>query len=314
MKKVRLLLATGFLWWTTYAQSFPCDIVKPFNPKTSKNSIDGIDAIVFINLDKRIEKKTAALNQFANYDIIPNRFPAINGWTLNQQDLDSSTQLYAHGMASGRWACILNANNGAKEHVYLNNSCLGKNVCSVFLTHGALGCFLSQLSLIKNAYDNNLQTIWILEDDFKIVKDPRIMSKMVSLLNQKIGSSNWDILFTDLDTRDANIYYGKNDFIHTLTGLDLAWLWRPDFVPNVKKLSERTVIDENFIKIGSRMRNHSFIVNRVGMKKIIDFYSNHGIFSPIDHEIHTIPNINNYSLLYDIVTFEETVSDTRSIP
>lgn len=314
MKIVRLLLASGLLCWTNHAQSFPCDIIKPFDPKTSKNSIEGIDAIAFINLDKRIEKKAAALSQFAIYNITPQRFPAINGWTLSQQDLDASTQLYSHGMSSGRWASVLFANNGEKENVYLNSSCLGKNICSIFLTHGALGCFLSQLSLIKNAYDNNLQNIWILEDDFKIVKDPRILSQMVNLLNQKIGSMNWDILFTDLDTKDANIYYGKNDFINPLNGLDLAWLWRPDLKPNLKKLTERTIIDEHFIKIGSRMRNHSFIVNRVGMKKIIDFYSTHGIYAPIDHEIHMIPDINSYSLLYDVVTFEETVSDTRSIP
>jgi GR25 family glycosyltransferase involved in LPS biosynthesis len=314
MNKLSFFLSMTIVLGHQQCNAFPYDVVKSFNLKAQNNYIDGIDAIVFINLDKRVEKKTAALKQFYIFGIEPLRFPAINGWLLNQNDIDSSTQTYIKGMSQGRWASKLSANNPNKEYIFLDETCINNSVSSVFLTHGALGCFLSQLSIIKNAYESHLQTIWILEDDFKIVQNPRIISHLLEKLNNKIGPSNWDILFTDLDTRDSAVYYGDNDFMHDLKGLDLAWLWRPDLTPNPHKLNQRTVVDEDFIKIGSRMRTHSYILNRSGMQKILDFYKTRGLFAPYDHELALIPNLNLYSLKYDVVTFEETVSDTRGAP
>lgn len=295
--------------------SNPIDLIKPQDLINSRNKMEGCDAIVFINLDKRLEKKTAVLQQFADYDIEPFRFPAINGWLLNQKEIDSIIQPFDTNMKGGRWASkLVQGPNPQKEFYFLDDKCKGQSFASIFLTQGAIGCFMSHLSIIKNAYEMNLQRIWILEDDCKIVKNPKELSSLISKLNQTVGAANWDILYTDFDVKDASIYYEINDFKSELKGLDLAWFWRPDLTPNRDKIFSRQVISDDFVKIGSRMRTHSYIINRSGMKKILDFYQTRGLFVPFDHELAIIPNLNLYSLIYDVVSFEETVSDTRGTP
>ena len=170
---------------------------------------------------------------------------------------------------------------------------------------------MSHLSLIKNAYEQNLNCLWILEDDFKIVQNPSEASRILNDLEQSVGKAGWDILYTDLDTYDHDYYLCTNDFLSDLKGFDTTWFWRPDLKINKASLAKRTKISPYFLKLGSRMRTHSYIINRTGMKKILDFYQTHGLYAPYDHELALIPGMNLYSLSYDLVTFEALTSDTK---
>lgn len=310
-----LALITFVLIHTSSLEANPLEEVQLLTEKNNVCSLRGIDSIFLINLDSRPEKLQKSLLQLAPYKISINRFGAVNGWKLNQKEIDSIIQPFNKGMMGGRWASKLNPGpNPQKEFYFLDKSCQGQSFASVFLTQGAIGCFMSHLSIIKNAYEMNLQRIWILEDDFKIVRNPNEMSSLIDKLNHTVGDLNWDLLYTDFDAKDAPIYYGVNDFKSELKGLDLAWFWRPDLTPNRSKIFKREIVSDDFLKIGSRMRTHSYILNRSGMKKIIDFYQTRGLFVPYDHELAIIPNLNLYSLTYDVVSFEETVSDTRGTP
>lgn len=313
MSQLRLYLVIGVLIINGLIQAYPSEIVKPFTLKNDNNHIKGIDAIVFINLDKRAEKKIQSMNQFQKYDISIHRFPAIDGWSLNQNQIDLILQPITLGMQLERWAAKIYPDpKNFKEIFFLDEDCIGQNMSSIFLTPGFIGCFMSHFSLTKNALDQNLDRIWILEDDFKIIQNPHIISTLIAKLDQLVGSKNWDILHTDLDTKDATIYFGKNNFFDPLQGIDSAWFWRPDLKPDPKKLSFRQQMSPDFIKIGSRMRTHSYILNKSGMEKIVNFYTSHGLFTTNDHELCLIPGINIYSLTYDVVSFEDSISDTRS--
>lgn len=304
---IHVLLISGMI------QGYPLDKVAPFNLKYHNNQIEGIDAIVFINLDKRVEKNISCIKQFQNYGLSVGRFKAVDGWSLTQDDLDTILQPIKPGMQLQRWAAKIYPDpKNFQQIVYLDENSLNQPMGSIFLTPGFIGCFMSHLTLAKNAYDQGLNRVWILEDDFKIVKDPHIISELVAKLDTLVGAENWDILHTDLDTKDGPLYFGNNNFFDDLEGVDCAWFWRPDFKPDPKKLKVRKPISSDFIKVGSRMRTHSYILNKSGMQKIVDFYTSHGLFTTNDHELCLIPGINIYSLCYDVVSFEDGVSDTRS--
>lgn len=302
----------SFLFGALGLSATPYDVLRPFSPPIKDEQIEGIDAIYLINLDKRPEKLEKSLNELKRFNLKAHRFAAINGWALSQDELDSIALNISPEMQLGRWACQLKQNkNLPKEYYFLDKSSVNKPFMSIFLTQGLVGCLMSHLNIIKNAYDAGFLRVLVLEDDIKIFQDPHILSDLIKDLDCKIGGSNWDILHTDLDHRDSRILFDANDFVTDLKGLDLAWFYRPDIMPDQKKLTKRTQIDQNFVKIGSRMRTHALIYNRTGMKKILDFYKSHGHFIPIDHEFCSIPNINIFSLAYDVISFEEIYSDTR---
>lgn len=290
----------------------PIEIVEKFNTTPSKLSSEYYDGVFVINLDKRPEKLLSAKKQLDQFGIKFMRFPAVYGWSLSQEKLDTVGVKFSLAMSAYRWACKLKTEkNSPKEFYILNPHCTGQRFVSPFVTHGAVGCFLSHLSIIKNAYDSGHNLIWILEDDFKIKENPAKIDQLIQKLDHSLGRDKWDILYTDSDIHDAPMYYAINDFTKPLQGLDLAWFWRPDQKMNKNLICSREFLGDHLIKIGSRMRTHSYLINRNGMKKILDFYENNGFYTPYDHELALIPELCKISLDFDLVTYEETTSDTR---
>lgn len=312
MKFFKLFLLLEYLINITPVYTYPIEIVNPFLIENSNHELYGIDSIFLINLDKRPEKLKQSINQLKPYNISLIRFPAVNGWALTQKDIDAILQPFNSTMMGARWASkIIEGQKTHKNFYFLEPSCYDQSFGSIFLSPGAIGCFMSHLSIIKNAYESGLERIWILEDDFKVIENPHNLSLLIEKLNQIVGNNGWDILYTDFDNKDAPMYYGINNFKSELKGLDLAWFWRPDIPIDQFKICHRELISDDFIKVGSRMRAHSYIINRTGMKKIVEFYKRKGLFTPYDHELALIPDLNLYSLIYDVVSFEETGSDTR---
>ncbi len=75
------------------------------------------------------------------------------------------------------------------------------------LSRGAIGIVLSHLSILQHAYDAGFETIWVMEDDIQVMRDPRVLSERIDQLDALVGKTNWDILFTDRDIRDIYGYH-----------------------------------------------------------------------------------------------------------
>ena len=158
------------------------------------------------------------------------------------------------------------------------------------LSRGAIGCILSHLSILQDAYDSGYETVWIMEDDIRVISDPHEFSLLIGSLNRL--APDWDVLFTDTEIKGAN-------------GPVPCMVIRPRPLLNLEPLEyylKRSHITPEIIKIGMRFGSHSMIVHRSGMKKILDFYKNFKIYFPYDIDYFFIPGINLYSCTRDIVT------------
>ena len=269
--------------------------------------IPQIDLIYLINLDQRPEKWEKSLDQLIAYGIFPHRFSAIYGWQLPSSVYEEIGVKFMPGMWIGIENALYVPPNGGWFFVRLSEEFYGKTVFSSWLTPGALGCTLSHLSILKDAQDSGYETIWVLEDDFVLEDDPLRLSEFIDELDAQVGSNGWDILYTDLDY---------------LRGLDeskdllqqMPYKWRPDMPDfDLHALLEHVSVGENFLKIGSRLMTHSMIIRRSGIEKILNFYRDHGLFLPYDHELGFIPDMRCYVLKSAITSNSQAFlfSDTK---
>ena len=163
---------------------------------------------------------------------------------------------------------------------------------------------------MQDAFDAGYQTIWVMEDDIFVNDSPLILSELIEKLDQLVGEEGWDILYTDLDTKDKPTYNIENDFESDLKGI-LWFLWRPDVPTDETLFRKRKILSKDFLEIGSRMRTHSMIIRRSGIVKILEHEKKQGTFNPYDHELAFIPEIRLFSLRYPLVTFIDTITDIK---
>lgn len=282
------------------------DFFVKFETEKLHFGIDKIDRVYLINLNQRPEKWDWCLRQLIPYGIYPQKVPAIYGWTLDPETLNQIGVRFEPGMWVGREPAIHYHPSGDCTWDYLNPSCYGKTFFSLWTSKGAIGCALSHLSTLQDAYDAGYETIWILEDDIAVWTDPHKLSTLIEKLDSLVGKDGWDMLFTDE---------------LTLVGIDptrdilsqCPMMWRPDHpYKDLSPLLEKTEVGEDFIRIGSRIRFHSVIYRRSGIEKILQYYKQQHIFMPIDHEVFFVPGIRPFVTKKPIVTLCETTSDTRS--
>lgn len=278
---------------------------KKIKDKIEDTSIRNIDYIYLINLDKRPERLARSFQQLFPYGILPQRFAAIYGWDLPISVFDDIGLKYEPGMWIGPENALYIKPDGHFIFVRLGEEFYGKTVFSGWLTPGAVGCTMSHLSVLQDAWDSGYDTIWILEDDFSIMDNPHLLPDLVDKLDLEVGADGWDILYTDPDylfvdeTRDLQE--------------QIPMKWRPDmpYFP-LKPLLEHTPVGNDFYKIGSRNRTHSMIIRRSGMEKILNFYKRCHIFLPYDHELAFIPGIRLFVTKKSIVDVNEADSDTKN--
>jgi len=263
----------------------------------AESQIDGIDCIYLINLDRRPDRLASSNAELAKYDVHPQRFSAIDGKTIPFETLTGIGLPFTQEMRCSRKA-FTPSGNGKLERVFLD--CIAENmiVFSEGTSVGAVGCALSHISVLRDAYAAGYQTIWVLEDDIGVRQDPHVLAQLITSLDSLTGG-NWDILYTDMDefgeaSRAVNSFW---------------WLWRPDSTLfDTKVFTERKRINKDFIRIGGRARTHSMIIRRSGMKKILDHIENHHLYLPIDHELSFVSNILLYMTSYPVVTFTNRFS------
>lgn len=287
MKNIWILFLCSFLFADLE------DHLKPaLNKEDGYHSMPGIDFIYIINLDQRPEKWNMSASQLRQFGIEPYRFSAVNGWELSLEDINDVGLKYTPYMHGGIMGTSYLTENMEPTHGMIE--VYGQAYFCHCMARGTIGICLSHLSVLNDAYNAGYETVWIMEDDIEVMRDPRIISETIENLDSIVGKENWDILFTDRDIRDQN-------------GHHKATIWaarRPDYelFSNEHNFAENTTISKDFRKIGARYGATSMIVRRSGMKKLLQFYKTHDIFLPYDLDFILPRSIKLYTVQDDIVS------------
>jgi GR25 family glycosyltransferase involved in LPS biosynthesis len=275
------------------------DYFKKAPGKSSAHSMKNIDFIYTINLDQRPEKFQKCTQQLHPYQIYPYRFSAVNGWELTLETITDVGVRYMPGMTGGFWGTsYLDASFEAHHEVI-------QNYGQVYFCHcmgrGPIGIALSHFSILQDALDSGYRTIWVMEDDIEIVQDPRVLSYLIRKLDSEVGKGNWDILFTDRDTKNQNGEYVPCR----------GYAKSPNFEPkDPKRFDQDKNVGPHFRRIGARYGAYSMIVRRSAMEKILHYAKKHNIFLPYDMMFYLPENMKLYTVRRDVVTTEaRAISD-----
>lgn len=291
------------------------EIEKYFKPalnKTEESKMLNVDYIYMINLDERPEKFEQSAEQLHRFGIYPYRFSAVNGWKLPLSTInalgyryDPETPFFENGICTYFINDAIGIENSKLSFIQKIEPILkpGRTYFSTHLRLGTIGIVLSHSSILQDAFDSQYETIWVMEDDIEVIQDPHILSKRISELDELIGQENWDILFTDQDTKDH-----EGNYVPCY-----SCAWRPNFLPcNPNRFKNRNTIGE-FRQIGSRYGAYSMIIRRSGVIKILEFIKKYKIFLPYDLDYNMPDDIKMFTVIDDIVsTFPNASSDNNS--
>ncbi len=272
--------------------------------KAEIHGMKNIDFIYTINLDERPEKFESCVQRLSPYGIHPFRFSAVNGWKLSLETINDVGIKYSPGMNGGQWGtCYLFENKGEPYHELVTK--IGQTYFSHCMSRGAIGIVLSHLSVLQDAYDSGYETIWVMEDDIEVIRNPHLISELIEKLDHLVGKDGWDVLFTDRDTKNGNGNYVP------CTG----FAWRPNFSPlNPSLFAQRQDLNAEFSQIGARYGAYSMIVRRSGMKKLLDFFAHYKIFLPYDMEFTQPPGILLFALRDDVVSTQPHALSDNGAP
>ncbi len=268
------------------------DHLQPVLNKTDASKMRNIDFIYLINLDERPEKYQTTIEALAPYSIFPCRFSAINGWKLSLADILDVGVMYDLSMSNGTLGTYFTL-DGAITPQYEPVGEVGRVYFTNRMPLGSVGCSLSHLSVLQDAYDSGYETIWIMEDDIEIIQNPHLISDRIDELDQLVGKKGWDVLFTDKDTKNT-----EGQYVYAET-----FAWRPNYTPATPwRFSQKTNISDNLRKIGARYGSYSMILRRSGIRKILTFLKSYHLFLAYDME-YTLPaTIKLFTVLDDIVS------------
>jgi GR25 family glycosyltransferase involved in LPS biosynthesis len=259
--------------------------------KSGNHSMTGIDFIYVISLDERPEKFEKTANALRAYGIDPYRFSAVNGWKIPSIALGELGARYQPGTPYGPIATVFRIVDGKEWPSFEIMKEEGVAYYCHSLSRGAIGCLLSHLSVLQDAYDSGYQTIWVMEDDIRVASDPRELPFLLRALDSL--APDWDVFFTDTETKGADgnpVYCG---------GLRP----RPNFeLQPLEYYRQRTWINADILKLGLRFGAYSMIIRRAGIKKLLDYFKTYKLFFPYDIDYCFVPNLQRYTCVRDIVT------------
>jgi GR25 family glycosyltransferase involved in LPS biosynthesis len=280
------------------------DHFKKIGVKPIYHKMDGVDFIYMINLDQRPEKFQMSQDQLLPYGINPYRFSAVNGWELSLETILDVGVQYGPGMLEGIVGTTFECDvNGVSFSVDEPIEYYGRTYFCHKTSKGCIGIALSHLSVLQDAYESGYETIWVMEDDIKVLQDPTVLTSLIEQLDLEIGKT-WDVLFTDRDIKGANGLYVPS----------YGYASRPNFfTAKLERFYDRPNVGDHFRKIGSRFGAHSMIIRRSGIEKILEFMKDHHIFLPYDMEYYLPNNIQMYTVLDDVVgNLTNSLSDNGS--
>ncbi len=303
----RVFLKMFLLFLSISCASFASPLETYFKKAADKSDVSkmrNIDFIYTINLDQRPQKFKSCTDQLHPYGIYPYRFSAVNGWELTVEEIMDVGVTFHSGMEGGFWGTsYLPGNNLEPIHGIIQN--YGQTYFCHCLARGSIGIVLSHLSVLQDAYDSGYETIWVMEDDIQVIQDPRMLSDLIQELDRKVGKNNWDILFTDQDTKNSNGQYVPCS----------GSARRPNFHPkSPNDYHQNKVVGKKFIRKGARYGAYSMIVRRSGMKKILNFIKAHKIFLPYDMDFYLPIGIRMYSVKNDVVSTQPRALSDNGVP
>ena len=232
------------------------------NTSNTPSGIKPIDCIYMINLDIRKDRWIRASKLFNKLHIHVNRVRGFNGWDLSQEDMQYMAGPYPINISGGLY-----------------------------------GCLISHISILKDAYEKGYSTIWIMEDDIKIVGNVHKIPDLISELDTI--DQYWDILYTDL-------YKGCK-----LADLNLFNRPDQDILPESYYKYEPHALG-SVVPVRHRRQMHSYIVSRRGIKKILNYFSHVYVWTSFGRDVHYIPEIYQYSVKKDIIIqWTKAGSDTK---
>jgi GR25 family glycosyltransferase involved in LPS biosynthesis len=285
----------GLIFYSIFSFADIVDRLKKAEGKSDIHSLESIDFIYMINLDQRPEKFTIASEQLHKYGIYPYRFSAVNGWELSLEAINDVGLKYQPGMMPLKATYYSIEGDGMPSYEFMRK--FGKTYFCHNMSRGSIGCALSHISVLKDAWDSGYERIWVLEDDIEAVGDPTTIPGLLDQLDALIGKDNWDVLFTDQNYRLPGGQYmvasGASE--------------RPDMDCSVKerysaKYTLNEDINADFRKVSARFATHSMIIQRSGIKKLLDFSLTRKIFLAYDLENYLVPGIKRYALTRDLVS------------
>ncbi len=264
--------------------------------KSEPPQIPGVDFLYMINLDARPEKYALARRYLEAYGIRPYRFSAVSGWELSKRAVQDVGVKFRPGMTP-----LLATTYPTDVEEMIQSHELMEEGDKTYFAHcmplGAIGCALSHISVLQDAYDAGYQTIWVMEDDIEVLDDPHRISDLVAELDGLVGPDRWDVLFTDVDYRTAAGTYLPANGMAKRPDLDC----RPE-TRFSEKYTKTVQISPNLRKIAARFGTTSMVIRRSGIAKLLAFFKARHIFLPHDLDNHLPDGIQRYGLTFDLVT------------
>jgi GR25 family glycosyltransferase involved in LPS biosynthesis len=226
----------------------------------------GVDCIYVINLKERENRWKRMKNLLRDFNLKPTRFDAVNGWK-----------------ASG--------NKALKKCTLFGP--LSREYPEAWLTWGGVGCFLSHLSILKDAHEKKFERIWILEDDIEIFEDLKTVSSSLDFLDH--FDPEWDVFYTDPNNIDQ---FGNYRTVSNPLGPPKPLIRKDDAYYNQKK-----IVNEDIMRIYYRGGTYSMLISRRGIEKIYRTLIFLPIIIPLDEMIHFIDGIREYAFRRPVVSY-----------
>lgn len=290
MRKTSLLLVY-FCLFLHYSHAGLEEFFHKAKNKSEIHKIKNIDFIYMINLDERPEKFQQSAKELEPYGIYPYRFSAVNGWKLKYRIFNEVGLKFDSTMRKGYFGTTYRLHD---EKIYPSHEMIEQEGTTYFahlMSKGAIGIVLSHLSILQDAYDSGYQTIWVMEDDIEVLSNPHEISELIEKLDSLVD--DWDILFTDIDTKDrAGNHVGCYGIYP-----------RPNFVLKPSQYYLRRLpISQDFTQVGARYGAYSMIIRRSGMEKLLNFIKTYKIYLPYDIDYCYPPGIKLFSCTRDLVS------------
>ena len=233
------------------------------------SGLSGVDCIYVINLDHRMKRWLRMIKLLNQHSLQPHRFSAIYGLQLPEQ---------------------------------IRQELFGPYLSQRRLSNGIIGCCLSHLSVMQDAYNRQFQVVWVMEDDIEILEDVRQLPPILKTLSSI--DPEWDICYTDVDSKDQ---YGNRI-------LSLSSDFHPD-TPHMplEYYTERIPLNNDLMQIHQRFGMYSYFISRKGLEKVLRYFTHVYLWSAIDVDIHYVPSIREYSTRRDIVSVHYEAGDVSDI-
>jgi SAM-dependent methyltransferase len=270
--------------------------LKQAQPKVGDHSMRNIDCVYMINLDARPEKYALARRYLEVHGITPYRFSAVNGWELSKRAIDEVGLRFRPGMTpllATRYPSEVEAM--VPSHEFMAE--YGKTYFMHCMPLGAIGCVLSHLSVLRDAWDCGYETVWVMEDDIEVLSDHNVLSDLLGELDALVGSAGWDVLFTDVDYRAPTGEYLRASGAAKRPDCDCSPEGR--FIP---AYTQSEPLNANFRTVAARFGSTSMVLRRSAIAKLLDFYTASGIYGPYDLDNLLPGGIRRYGLTFDLVT------------